>query len=300
MAIQPVNRQTLRKVLIIAGAVAAGAIGWNAVKPKPSPPAAAVQAKQVTAMGRLTPEGSLIPLSVPAGSGGGNETVQQWFANEGDRITKGQPLVRLSSYDELQSAVVQAESKLKSTGALLPFLQVSQTRGEKLYEDGAISEEELAKTTASILEKQADVAAARAAVEQARSQLATAEVRSPLNGRLIRIYSWPGMKQSEEGLAVIGRTNSMQVWAQVFQTDINRLRIGQAATIAAETGGFGGEIGATLKSIIGRVSQKDLFSAAANNDVNARVVLVKLDIDQKFQKELSNLSGLNVIVRFKS
>ena len=195
---------------------------------------------------------------------------------------------------------MQAESKLKSTGALLPFLQVSQTRGEKLYEDGAISEEELAKTTASILEKQADVAAARAAVEQARSQLATAEVRSPLNGRLIRIYSWPGMKQSEEGLAVIGRTNSMQVWAQVFQTDINRLRIGQAATIAAETGGFDGEIGATLKSIIGRVSQKDLFSAAANNDVNARVVLVKLDIDQKFQKELSNLSGLNVIVRFKS
>jgi len=108
------------------------------------------------------------------------------------------------------------------------------------------------------------------------------------------------MKQSEEGLAVIGRTNSMQVWAQVFQTDINRLRIGQAATITAETGGFDGEIGATLKSIIGRVSQKDLFSAAANNDVNARVVLVKLDIDQKFQKELSNLSGLNVIVRFKS
>ena len=48
------------------------------------------------------------------------------------------------------------------------------------------------------------------------------------------------------------------------------------------------------------ISQKDLFSAAANNDVNARVVLVKLDIDQKFQTELSNLSGLNVIVRFKS
>ena len=144
------------------------------------------------------------------------------------------------------------------------------------------------------------MAAAKAAVEQARSQLATAEVRSPLNGRLIRIYSWPGMKQSEEGLAVIGRTNSMQVWAQVFQTDVNRLRIGQVAVVTAETGGFDGEIQATLKSIIGRVSQKDLFSAAANNDVNARVVLVKLDIDQKFQKELSNLSGLNVIVRFKS
>ena len=299
MAIQPVNRQTLRKVLIIAGAVAAGAIGWNAVKPKPSPPAAAVQAKQVTAMGRLTPEGSLIPLSVPAGSGGGNETVQQWFANEGDRITKGQPLVRLSSYDELQSALVQAESKLQSTGALLPFLKVSQNRGKELFQDGAISEEELAKTTASILERQADVAAAKASVEQARSQLASAEVRSPLDGRLIRIYSWPGMKQTDEGLAVIGRTESMQVWAQVFQTDVSRLRIGQSAIVKAETGGFEGEVQATLKSIIGKVSQRDLFAVAANNDVNARVILVKLDIAPEFQPELSKLSGLNVIVRFK-
>ena len=299
MAIQPANRQTLRKALIIAGAVAAGAVGWNALKPKPSPPPVISQPKQVTALGRLTPEGSLVPLSVPAGSGGGNETVQRWFAKEGDRITKGQPLVRLSSYDELQSAVAQAESKLQSTGALLPFLQVSQTRGEKLYEDGAISEEELAKTTASILERRADVAAAKASVEQARSQLASAEVRSPLDGRLIRIYSWPGMKQTDEGLAVIGRTESMQVWAQVFQTDVSRLRIGQSAIVKAETGGFEGEVQATLKSIIGKVSQRDLFAVAANNDVSARVILVKLDIAPEFQPELSKLSGLNVIVRFK-
>ena len=176
---------------------------------------------------------------------------------------------------------------------------MSQNRGEKLFRDGAISEEELAKTTASILERQADVAAAQASVEQARSQLASAEVRSPLDGRLIRIYSWPGMKQTDEGLAVIGRTDSMQVWAQVFQSDINRLRIDQSATVRAETGGFDGEIQATLKSIIGQVSQRDLFAVAANNDVNARVVLVKLDLDPEFQPELSKLSGLNVIVRFK-
>ena len=298
MASQAKNRHALRKGLIIAGVVAAGAIGWSALKPKPSPPPVASQPKQVTALGRLTPEGSLVPLSIPAGTAGGNEIVERWFAGEGDTITKGQVLVRLSSYDELQSALVQAESKLKSTGALLPFLKVSQNRGKELFQDGAISEEELAKTTASILERQADVAAAKASVEQARSQLASAEVRSPLDGRLIRIYSWPGMKQTDEGLAVIGRTESMQVWAQVFQTDVNRLRIGQSAIVKAETGGFEGEVQATLKSIIGKVSQRDLFAVAANNDVNARVILVKLDIDPEFQQELSKLSGLNVIVRF--
>jgi len=107
------------------------------------------------------------------------------------------------------------------------------------------------------------------------------------------------MKQTDEGLAVIGRTESMQVWAQVFQTDVSRLRIGQSAIVKAETGGFEGEVQATLKSIIGKVSQRDLFAVAANNDVNARVILVKLDIAPEFQPELSKLSGLNVIVRFK-
>ena len=133
MASQPNNRHAFRKGLIIAGVVAAGAIGWSALKPKPSPPPVASQPKQVTALGRLTPEGSLVPLAVPAGTAGGNEVVERWLAGEGDTITKGQVLVRLSSYDELQSALVQAESKLQSTGALLPFLKVSQNRGEGAF-----------------------------------------------------------------------------------------------------------------------------------------------------------------------
>ena len=300
MAIQSKNRHVLSRVFIIAGVAAAGAIGFKFLKPQPSQPPVASQTRQVTALGRLIPEGSLTPLSIPAGTAGGNEVVDQWFVQEGDAIQKGQVLVRLSSFNELRSAVTQAEAKLVSIGALLPFLKISQNRGQKLFQDGAISEEELAKTTASILEKQADISAAKASLEQARSQLASSEVRSPIDGRIIRIYSWPGMKQTEEGLAVIGRTDSMQVWAQVFQTDINQLSIGDTATVTAETGGFEGELQATLKSIIGQVSQRDLFAIAANNDVNARVILVKLDIEPGFQKELSKLSGLNVIVRFKS
>ena len=71
MASQPNNRHALRKGLIIAGVVAAGAIGWSVLKPKPSPPPVVSQPKEVTALGRLTPEGSLVPLSIPAGTAGG-------------------------------------------------------------------------------------------------------------------------------------------------------------------------------------------------------------------------------------
>jgi len=90
----------------------------------------------------------------------------------------------------------------------------------------------------------------------------------------------------------------MQVWAQVYQTDVQRVRTGQAASIWAESGGFNGRLQARVGEITGEVSNRDLFSINANNNVNARVVLVKLNLSQADSKRLANLTGLNVNVRF--
>ena len=106
------------------------------------------------------------------------------------------------------------------------------------------------------------------------------------------------MKETDQGLALIGRTERMQVWAQVFQSDVSRLSIGQGAVVRPESGGFKGTLRARLESIIGVVSDRDLFATNANNDVNARVVLVKLDLDPADRQRVARLSGLNVTVRF--
>jgi HlyD family secretion protein len=288
------HRRCLVAALIAGSAVAA----WSWTRPKPAPPAKAPLVQEVTALGRLTPQGGLVTLAVPAGTAGGSEVVERWFAEEGEAIHKGQVLARLSSYGQLSASLSQAQSNLASTQALLPFLQISKNRGQVLYRDGAISEEELAKTSASIITKRADIAAAEAEVLRAKKQLSAAEIRSPLDGNLIRIYSWPGMKETDQGLALVGRTGSMQVWAQVFQSDVPRLRIGQGATVTPESGGFNGSLRASLASIIGVVSARDLFASNANNDVNARVVLVKLNLEPADRDRVSRLSGLNVTVRF--
>ena len=284
----------------LIGALIGGAalLGWKLTRPKPEPPPKAPLVQQVTALGRLTPEGDLVSLSVPAGTSGGNEVVERWFVREGDPISKGQLLARLSSYGQLRAALDQAEASLSSTRALLPFLTISQSKGKELYADGAISEEELGKANAGVIRQNAEIRGGSASVDKARRELAAAEVRSPLDGNLIRIYSWPGMKETDQGLALIGRTDRMQVWAQVFQTDVNRLRIGQSATVTPESGGFSGTLRAELASIIGVVSARDLFATNANNDVNARVVLVKLNLAPDDRERVRRLSGLNVTVRF--
>ena len=257
-------------------------------------------ARTVSALGRLTPEGGLIALSVPGGPGGiSNDTVERWYVNEGDAIRKGQLLAQMSSYSQLKAAVEQAKANLDGSKILLPFLKIGQTRGAVLFQEGAISEQDLGKSIASVETRKANIQSAQAGIQIAKKQLEAAQIKSPIDGSLIRIYSSPGMKETSDGLAMIGRTNAMEVWAQVYQADINKLRLGQKAKIRAESGGFNGSLQAKLKAIIANVSSKDLFSINNNNNVNARVVLVKLSLDPIDIEKVKRLSGLNVKVQFE-
>lgn len=295
----PWKALTTRPLVSVLGLLAvAGLLWWTVLRPKPEPKPAPLPPRQITALGRLTPSGGLVKLAVGSGTGGGNEVVERWFVSEGSPIRKGQLLARLSSWKQLQAALKQAEAELLSERSLLPYLVISKARGKELFRDGAISEEEFGKAEAGVAGKRATIMAGEAAVQRARQQLSDAEVRSPLDGTLIRIYSWPGMKETDWGLAVIGRTSAMQVWAQVFQSDVIHLQPGERALIKAESGGFKGELEARLSSVVGQVSDRDLFSINGNNNVNARVVLVKLDVDPADGARLERLAGLNVTVRF--
>jgi HlyD family secretion protein len=340
---------TRQKAVTVMGLTVLGLASWQLTH-RPAPPPPPLAPRAVTALGRLTPSGGVVPLSTAAGSSGGSEVVAKWLVQEGAAIQRDQLLGFLSSWSSLRAAVIQAESQLalsetklaqvdagaragerakaeadlKAEQVVIPYLEISQQKSVELYQSGAISEEELGKADAALArglaniqalkgtlfdtltvrpaDRQvavAELAVARANLEQAQSQLKNAEIRSPLDGRLLRIYSWPGMKETDQGLAQIGQIGAMQVWAQVFQTDIPQLRRGQRVEVWAESGGFSGKLEGTVQEITGEVSARDLFSVNANNNVNARVVLVKIDLSPSDSSRLAKLSGLNVNVRFQ-
>lgn len=277
-----------------------GTGGWLLLKPRPPVVNPKPIAHQVTALGRLTPEGGLVTLSVPAGTGvGSNDVVERWFVKEGENIRAGEVLVQMRSYKQLKAELAQTEASLEETKRNLPFLESEQKRALQLLREGAISEQAASRAVTDTDTRLANIKAAKAAAERAKIQLNDTRITSPLNGTLIRIYSWPGMRETNDGLALIGRTNQMQAWAQVFQSDIRKLRIGQPATISPESGGFQGTLRGKLQAIVSNVSERDLFAVNSNNDVNARVILVKLSIDEADIKKVKRLSGLNVIVRFE-
>ena len=255
--------------------------------------------RRITALGRLTPRGGNVKLAVPAGVSGGNQIVTKWMVEEGDTISEGQTLAYLSSYQELSTAIESAEENLRLSRSLLPFLEISRKKAKELLNRGSLSQEEYTKTITALKTRKSEVLSNEAELQRARNNLDSSIVKSPLNGQLIKIYSWPGMKPTDDGLALAARTSDMQVWAQVFQTDIGEISQGQLATVKAESGGFDGELNATVRSIIGEVSERDLFAVSGSNDINARVVLVKLDLEPSDRSRVKQLSGLNVTVTFE-
>ncbi|MBV2361524.1 efflux RND transporter periplasmic adaptor subunit [Thalassococcus sp. CAU 1522] len=149
---------------------------------------------------------------------------------------------------------------------------------------------------------QADVAVALANLEAARAQLIQAEldiekayVRAPLDGTVLDIHVRPGERPGAEGVLDLGDTTRMTVEAEVYQTLIGRVAVGDPATITAPAidGAMSGQVSA-IGLEIGRQSITS-DDPAANTD--ARVVDVVIMLDPASSARAERLTNLQVVAR---
>src|SRR5262249_36375397 len=78
----------------------------------------------------------------------------------------------------------------------------------------------------------AEPSSATAKVEHARAELEQTIVRAPADGRILKIHAYPGEEVGSQGILELGKTDRMFVVAEVYETDIGRIRIGQKARIS--------------------------------------------------------------------
>jgi HlyD family secretion protein len=81
---------------------------------------------------------------------------------------------------------------------------------------------------------EADLAATEASEQRARRDFEVSTIYAPAAGRVLRISAREGEEVGMAGLLDIARTKSMFVIAEVYETDIGRVRVGQHATISGD------------------------------------------------------------------
>jgi HlyD family secretion protein len=140
-------------------------------------------------------------------------------------------------------------------------------------------------------------------VEQKKAELNDTAVRVPVAGQILRINTRVGEQvNTQDGIAELGQTRNMYAIAEVYETDIVRVKAGQMATLTSEYGGFKGELKGRVEQVAMQIGKAKLGQDKQNpsTDVNARVVEVKIRLEPKDSPKAAALTGMQVRVKINA
>jgi HlyD family secretion protein len=144
---------------------------------------------------------------------------------------------------------------------------------------------------------QTEVQKVIAAQTRAHTELDRAYVRAPTNGQILKINTRVGEKVSDRGIVDFAQTEDMRVIAEVYQTDINKVKIGQKAKITSQV--FTEELSGTVDAIGLQVNRQNVFSDRPGENLDRRVIEVKIKLDPNDSKQVSGLTNLQVQTAIK-
>jgi HlyD family secretion protein len=198
-----------------------------------------------------------------------------------------------ATLDQARAAAREAEASLARTDDLAGrgvATSVTLDTVRAAAEEAALAvrraEATLARFTAEALDEQPDivvatsnVAAAEAELARARTDMARAEVRAPIDGTILDIHATPGQRPPAEGIMEMGDIDNMMAEVEIWQDRISAVALGQPVDLAA--GALGRSLRGTVERIGLTVGRQGLISddAAANTDARVFRVLVALDAD---------------------
>ncbi len=139
---------------------------------------------------------------------------------------------------------------------------------------------------------QTDVDSAIAAVKRAETELAQAYVRAPMDSQILKIHARLGEKIGDSGIADLGQTDRMVAVAEVYQTDIAKIQLGQQATITGQA--FSGELRGTVSQIGLQVNRQNVFSNQPGENLDRRIIEVKIRLNPEDSKQVTGLTNLQV------
>lgn len=134
---------------------------------------------------------------------------------------------------------------------------------------------------------QKDLALAGSRIEAAQSARKVAQenvelnlIRAPVSGRVLEIYSFPGEAVPAQGLLDLGSGKDMMVEAEVYVTDIGRVRIGAPAVVTGDA--FRESLNGQVIEIVPMVSRSTIIpiDPLAFSDLRVIKVWIRLDRPQ--------------------
>ncbi len=125
-------------------------------------------------------------------------------------------------------------------------------------------------------QSQVQVESAQRNLELASARLERTIIRAPQAGQVLKVFSHAGESISTKGILELGNTQTMYVVAEVYETDVSRIKVGQTATLTSSA--FPAELKGVVKQIGLTVYKNDVLNTDPAAQTDARVVEVKIQL----------------------
>ncbi len=144
----------------------------------------------------------------------------------------------------------------------------------------------------------AEVREAQAAVATAQAELDRAYIKAPQVGRVLKILTRPGeVISSDEGIFRVGKTSQMYAVAEIYESDIAKVELGQKATITSRA--IAEKLHGTVENIGLEVQRQEIVNTDPTANLDAKVVEVKIRLDEQSSEKVAGLTNLSVTVQIQ-
>ena len=143
----------------------------------------------------------------------------------------------------------------------------------------------------------AEVRSAQAVVAEAQANLDQAYIRSPRPGQVLKIHTQPGEKIAAAGIATLGQTRQMVVIAEVYQSDITKIAIGQPVTLTSSA--LSTELTGTVDRIGLEIKQQQVVNEDPAMNIDAKVIEVRIRLNAESSQEVAGLTNLQVTTKIQ-
>jgi HlyD family secretion protein len=143
-----------------------------------------------------------------------------------------------------------------------------------------------------IATKAREVDSAIAALKRAETNLAQAYIRAPMDGQILKIRTRLGEKVSNDGIVELGATDRMVAVLEVYQTEIDRVKVGQSATITGQA--FQGEVKGVVSHVGLQVERQRQATNQAGENLDRRVIEVKVRLSPEDSRRVAAFTNLQV------
>jgi HlyD family secretion protein len=203
--------------------------------------------------------------------------------------------ISASSRDSKRLTLETAQKQLQEAQAGLN--RTRSTSPRELSKAKATLDQLAEVRSVDVKASRAEVNRTRAAMNQAQAELKQAEVHSPIDGEVLYIHTRAGEVVSNDGIVEIGQTKRMYAVAEVYQSDISRIKVGQQAQVTSDS--IPGELQGTVERIGSQVRRQTIVNTDPSSNIDSRVVEVHVALDPASSQKAAKFTNLQVTVVIK-